>query len=89
LCLCNGFVCVLNVYVFVTFVVVLSFSLQEVRHEFLFFLLNSNVVEFIFLMSNCLEHNARSFDQTIKVIQSQTKFNTSKILEKYKIFPKR
>jgi hypothetical protein len=70
LCLCIGFVCVLNVYVFVTFVVVLTFSLQEVRHEFFFFLLNSNVVEFIFLMSSCLEHNVRSFDQTIQVIQS-------------------
>lgn len=53
-----------------------------------FFLLNSNVVEFIFLMLGCLEHNTRSFDQTIQVIQSQTKFNMSKILEKYKIFPK-
>ncbi len=40
---------------FVTFVVVVpSFSLQEVRHEFFSFPLNFSVIEFIFLLSSCL-----------------------------------
>jgi hypothetical protein len=36
-----------------------------------------------------MEHNAQSFNKTFQTIQSQTKINKVKILEKYKIFPKR
>jgi hypothetical protein len=35
-----------------------------------------------------MEHLTRSFDKTIQDVETLTKFNMVKILEKYKIFPK-
>jgi hypothetical protein len=33
--------------------------------------------------------NIMSFDKTLKVLQSQTKFNSAKVLDKHKMVPKR
>jgi hypothetical protein len=75
---------------FVTFVVVPSIFLSGVRPKFFLF-----PFEFVLNLSSLcqvdcasmafMDHDVRSFDRTIQIVQNHTKFNTIDILEKYKI----